>query len=116
MKKIVLTIVMTLLAGGVSTWAQSGGNTQSPIRKDTNSQFRGKGVPYSKEKEQFGKHITKKKRGPVPPSSVSTGPAVSDATLKGKTPGSHVAHREVKLGGKTKAKTGNSSSKKATNN
>lgn len=107
-----MTIAMTLLAGGLSSWAQSGGNTQSAVSKDTNSQFRGRGVPYNKEIEQFGKHITKKKRGPVPPSSVSTGPAVSDAALKGKTPGSHVAHRDVKLGGKTRAKTGNNSSKK----
>lgn len=111
MKTIIMTIAITLLAGEVSSWAQSGGHTQSAVRKDSNSQFRGNGVPYSKEKEQFGRHITKKKRGPIPPSSVSTGPAVSDATLKGKTPGSHVAHREVKLGGKTKAKTGNTPKK-----
>ena len=118
MKKVVMTIAMTLLVGGVTSWAQSSGQSQtgsrasSAVSKDTNSQFMGKGVPYNKEKEQFGKHITKKKTGSLPVSSVSTGPGVSDAALKGKTPGSHVAHREVKLDGKTSPKTGTNSSKK----
>ena len=115
-----MTIALALLTGGVSSWAQSGGSTPGKTRnrasatvsKDTNGQLMGKGVPYNKEKEQFGKQITKKTTGPIPAPSVSSGHDVSDAAQKGLTPGSHVAQREVKMGRKTNPKKGTVTSKK----
>lgn len=125
MKTIALTVAITFLAG-ISGWAQSGTGTQSNLGKQgssavnkaskaNNSQMMGKGVPDNKEKEQFGKPISKKKSGPIPPSSVGRGPEASDASLGNKTPGSHVAQRERTVGLKKKAKTANGSSAKTGN-
>ena len=119
MKKVVILIAISLLAGIVRVQAQSSGNTQSKagssaVHKANNSQLQGKGVPYNKEKEQFGKQISKKRSGPIPPSSVSSGAGASDAAQANKTPGSHVAQREMKMGRKTSAKTGTPSPKTGT--
>ena len=113
-------IAIILLAGIVSVQAQSSGNAQSnagssAAYKAKNSQLQGKGVPYNKEKEQFGKQIFKKRTGPTPPSSVSSGSNASDATQESKTPGSHVAQREMKMNRKTSPKATTPSSKTGTN-
>ena len=116
MKKITMTAAMTLLVGVISGWAQSSATTQNKADKEgssavnkaskaNNSQLKGTGVPYKKEKEQFGKQMSNKKSGPMPPSSVSSGPGASDAAQGGKTPGSHTAQREMDMGHKTSAKT-----------
>jgi hypothetical protein len=60
MKKIATLIIPLLLAGTISVWAQSGGVSKGqkgagPVdysRKAKTSQTEGKGVPYSKDKEQ----------------------------------------------------------------
>ena len=114
-----MTIAVTILAGSISGWAQSNGNTQSNAgrqgssavnnraSKATNSQLKGKGVPYGKEKEQFGKQVSKKKSG----SLAGTGQAASDASQASKATGSHATQRERSGGHKSNAKAGSSSSK-----
>ncbi|GAB4005171.1 hypothetical protein GCM10028808_04410 [Spirosoma migulaei] len=122
MKKFTMTVAMTLLVGSLSGWAQSGTSAQSKADKQApsstsqtskanNSQLKGTGVPYNKDKQQFGKQTSTKKSGPIPPSSVGSGPETSDAAQEAKTPGSHAAQRERSVGHKSTTKTGNPSSK-----
>ena len=126
MKKLLIITVLSLMASVSGVWAQASANTQSnagregsssvnKASKANNSQLKGLGVPFNKEKQQFGKSISPSSKSPIPPSSVSDGSDVSDAAgaKKGITPGSHTAQRERRVGYKSPAKTTNSLAKKS---
>ncbi|WP_460964275.1 hypothetical protein [Spirosoma litoris] len=122
MKKLLIITGLSLLASVSSVWAQSSTNSSSntdtknsssvnKASRANNSQLKGKGVPYTKDKQQSGKSTANRKKGPIPPSSVSSGPDVSDTAQKATTPGSHVSQRERSVGHKDNPKKGSTSAK-----
>lgn len=112
MRKVVMTIAMTLLAGIISGWAQSSTNTQSNsgregsssvnnASKANNSQTLGKGVPYTKDAEQQGRSGARK-----------TGQASGNSATGS---GSSASGKEGTSSGKGGNKSGNRSSAKTVN-
>ncbi|WP_420151558.1 hypothetical protein [Spirosoma sp.] len=106
MKKLRMLFTVILLTGCVSVWAQSttgaakGQRGASPTpanngSKATNSQLEGKGVPYSKEKEQQQSRASAK--GSTAAASRSANSTESSA-----------AGRAAKPGPKSSTKTGSS--------
>lgn len=106
MKKIGIILTLLLLAGVVSVQAQSGGASkgQQGTLSTTNdqkanaSQMQGKGVPYTKDKEQQGRSTPKKNNKPIPPSEVGTESDLPARATGEISPGSHAAQRDRKAG------------------